>query len=140
MRWPWAVPPTWQWTHMGDIASVVGGGTPNTKRPGNFGGDIPWLTPADLSGYTAKRISGGARNLTQAGYNSSGARLIAAGSILFSSRAPIGYVAIAANPVCTNQGFKSFVLSGGLVSDFAVPLPSLREAARGQAGERNDVP
>src|SRR5438105_9759043 len=103
---------------MGEVSTVVGGGTPDTRRPEYFGGDIAWLTPADLSNYTAKHISHGARNLTRAGINNSGAQLMPAGSVLFSSRAPIGYVAIAANEICTNQGFKSFVLENGLNTDF----------------------
>ena len=103
---------------MGCIATVVGGGTPDTGRPDYFGGGVAWLTPADLSGYTSKLISGGSRSLTRAGYEHSGAQLLPEGSVLFSSRAPIGYVAIAAAPVATNQGFKSFVLETGLKPDF----------------------
>jgi type I restriction enzyme S subunit len=104
---------------MGEVAEVVGGGTPRTENANNFGGDIPWITPADLSGYRDKFIANGARNITQAGLENSGARLMPAGSVLFSSRAPIGYVAVAANAVSTNQGFKSFVLRDGLTSDYA---------------------
>lgn len=103
---------------MGAEAEVIGGGTPKTKRADYFGGDIPWITPADLSGYKQKYISAGARNITKAGLDNSGAKLMPAGTVLFSSRAPIGYVAIAANPVSTNQGFKSFVLKDSLTSDF----------------------
>jgi type I restriction enzyme S subunit len=103
---------------MGAEAEVIGGGTPKTHRADYFGGDIPWITPADLSGYKHKYISAGARNITKAGLDNSGAKLMPAGTVLFSSRAPIGYVAIAANPVSTNQGFKSFVLKNGLTADF----------------------
>lgn len=100
---------------MADIADVVGGGTPSTSEPANFdGGDIPWITPADLSGYREKHISRGVRNITERGLKHSGARLMPAGTVLFSSRAPVGYVAIAANPVTTNQGFKNFVLASGV--------------------------
>lgn len=105
------LPEGWQWTTMDDIAEVIGGGTPKSKEKKYFeGGEIPWLTPADLSGYTAKHISKGARNITEAGLNSSSAKLMPAGTVLFTSRAPIGYVAIATNEISTNQGFKSFVL------------------------------
>src|ERR1700730_7351231 len=103
---------------MGEVSAVVGGGTPDTRNPAYFGGDIAWLTPADLSGYTAKYASCGARNITQEGYENSGAKIMPPGSVLFSSRAPIGYVVIAGNPICTNQGFKSFILNDGLVPDF----------------------
>jgi len=104
---------------MGEVAEIVGGGTPKTDHSEYFGGDVAWITPADLSGYTEKLISRGARSITQAGLESSGARVMPAGAVLFSSRAPIGYVAIASNPVSTNQGFKSFVLrNGGLTPDY----------------------
>lgn len=112
------IPATWQWSIMGEVAEIVSGGTPKTDRPEYFGGDIPWITPADLSNYTEKYISHGARNITEVGLENSGARLMPAGTVLFSSRAPIGYVAIAANPVSTNQGFKSFILPEGLIADF----------------------
>ena len=111
------LPKGWQWTTMEDIADVIGGGTPKSKEKRFFdGGEIAWLTPADLSGYTAKHISRGARNITEAGLNSSSAKLMPAGSVLFTSRAPIGYVAIASNEISTNQGFKSFVLKSKEIS------------------------
>ncbi len=104
---------------MQDIARVVGGGTPSTTNPEYWlGGDIPWITPADLSGYEHKTISRGARNITRLGLERSGATLLPPGTVLFSSRAPIGYVAIASNPVATNQGFKSFVLKAGVIPDY----------------------
>ena len=108
----------WRWSTLGEVAEIVGGGTPKTDRADYFGGEIPWITPADLSGYTEKFISRGARNITQAGLEKSGARLMPSGAVLFSSRAPIGYVAIAANPVSTNQGFKSFVLRDAVTPDY----------------------
>ena len=108
-----------RWTTMGDIAEVVGGGTPRTNDSTNFeGGDISWITPADLSGYTEKYISHGSRFITRKGLDSSSARLLPAGAVLFTSRAPIGYVAIARNPIATNQGFKSFVLKDGVLPDY----------------------
>src|SRR5213593_4563319 len=107
----WDIPTSWVWTCMRDVTDVIGGGTPRTSDSANFeGGDIPWITPADLSGYKSKFISRGARNITLKGLEESGARMMPSGTVLFSSRAPIGYVAIAAGPVSTNQGFKSFVL------------------------------
>ena len=103
---------------MGDVADVIGGGTPRTNNPNNFDGEIPWITPADLSGYKGKTISKGARNITKSGFDDSGAKWLPKGSVLFSSRAPIGYVAIAACPVTTNQGFKSFVPCKGINPDY----------------------
>lgn len=114
------LPDGWQWKTMGEIAEVVSGGTPRTSDSSNFdGGDIPWITPADLSGYTAKHVSRGARLLTQKGLQSCSARLLPEGTVLFTSRAPVGYVAIASNPIATNQGFKSFVLREGVLPDYA---------------------
>jgi type I restriction enzyme, S subunit len=123
------------WTTMGEIAEVVGGGTPRTSEPENFAGwGIPWITPADLSGYTGKHISRGARSITERGLQTSSARVLPAGSVLFTSRAPIGYVAIAANPVATNQGFKSFVLSPGVLADYVYWwLKGSKRAAEGLA-------
>ena len=120
---------------MGDIAAVVGGGTPRTSDPSNFeGGDIPWLTPADLSGYTERYVSHGARFITRKGLESSSARILPAGSVLFTSRAPIGYVAIARNPVATNQGFKSFVLKEGILPEYVYWwLKGAKQAAEGLA-------
>jgi type I restriction enzyme S subunit len=115
---PWAIPASWAWATMGQLASIVGGGTPDTNVATHFGGDIPWVTPADLSGYRAKLLEGGSRRLSASGLKNSAARLLPAGALLLSSRAPIGYVAIAANAIATNQGFKSFVLAPGLLPDF----------------------
>ena len=111
MTGAWEVPASWQWANIGEVAAIFGGGTPKTSDPANFdGGEIPWITPADLSGYREKFIARGARNITENGLKSSSTRMMPAGTVLFSSRAPIGYVAIASQPVTTNQGFKSFVL------------------------------
>lgn len=105
------LPEGWRIVTTGEIAEVVGGGTPKTSVDGNFTeeGGHPWLTPADLTGYSEKYISRGRRNLTDQGLKASSARYMHAGSVLFSSRAPIGYVAIATNPVTTSQGFRSLV-------------------------------
>ena len=109
------LPCGWAWANIGEVATIVGGGTPKTSDPANFdGGEVPWITPADLSGYREKFITQGARNITEKGLKNSSARMMPAGTVLFSSRAPIGYVAIASQPVTTNQGFKSFVLPGDI--------------------------
>ena len=114
-----SLPDGWATTTMGEVSSIVGGGTPRTSEPDNFeGGEIPWITPADLSGYGSKSISRGARNITAKGLKGSSARLLPGGAVLLSTRAPIGYVAVASQPVATNQGFKSFVLANGLDSSF----------------------
>lgn len=116
------LPQTWLYTTIGEIAEVVGGGTPAANDSENFakpGTEIAWLTPADLSGYAEKYIGHGARDLSQKGYSTSSAKLIPKGSLLFSSRAPIGYVAIASNEVSTSQGFKNFVFPKWIDSDYA---------------------
>lgn len=127
------LPASWSEVEIGQIADVVSGGTPNANEPGNFaipGEGIAWLTPADLSGYTAKEISHGARDLSEQGYQSCSAKLMPKGSLLFSSRAPIGYVAAAANPISTNQGFKSFVFADDIDSSYAFYyLKSIRSLA-----------
>lgn len=99
------------WTHvkLSDIGSIIGGATPSTSKELYYGGDIPWLTPKDLSNFHGRYIDRGERNITQEGLNSCSAQLLPAGSVLFSSRAPIGYIAIAKNPIATNQGFKSII-------------------------------
>ncbi len=104
---------------MGEISDVIGGGTPASADPTNFSDDgVPWITPADLSRYRQKRISRGARGLTEKGLANSSARLMPPGAVLLSSRAPVGYVAIAGDSLATNQGFKSFVLQAGLHPDY----------------------
>lgn len=109
---PFSIPSTWQWTRLDSIGAIVGGGTPSASDLENFtepGHGVPWLTPADLGGHEELFISRGSRDLSEKGLRSSSATLMPAGSVLFTSRAPIGYVAIAANPISTNQGFKSIV-------------------------------
>lgn len=95
---------------ISDIGEVVGGATPSKKKAEYYTCEgIGWITPRDLSNTTDKFISHGADDITQAGYNSCSARLMPAGTVLFSSRAPIGYIAIATDELATNQGFKSVV-------------------------------
>ena len=105
----YTIPNTWKWAFLADIGRVVSGGTPSTRKPEYFDGDIPWITPKDLSGYQKKYIARGRRNISSEGLKNSSAKIIPKGSIVFSSRAPIGYVAIAANQISTNQGFKNLV-------------------------------
>ena len=101
---------------LSEIGKVVGGGTPSTKHPEYYtGSGIPWLTPKDLSGYDKMYISKGGRDITQEGLENSSAKLLPANSVLVSSRAPIGYVAIAENEIATNQGFKSIIPNRELV-------------------------
>lgn len=107
---PFEIPKSWEWVRLGEIGTIVGGGTPRTTVKEYWeNGNIPWLTPADLSGYNGKYISHGLRFITELGLQKSSAKLMPKGTVLFSSRAPIGYTAIAKNKIATNQGFKSCV-------------------------------
>lgn len=99
----------WKKVKLSELGAIVGGATPSTSREEYYNGDIPWITPRDLSAHKGRYISRGERNISEAGLNSCSAQLLPENSILFSSRAPIGYIAIASTPVCTNQGFKSLV-------------------------------
>jgi type I restriction enzyme S subunit len=114
------LPEGWVECQIGDVASVVGGGTPDSRDPENFSltEGIAWLTPADLSKHNGTYITRGKRFLTEKGFNASSAKLLPKGTVLFSSRAPIGYVAIAANEISTNQGFKSFLCRDGISSEY----------------------
>ena len=100
----------WIECKISDIGTVVGGATPSTKKAENYeGGNIAWITPKDLSTFSGRYIQRGERNITEIGLKSCSTQLLPENTVLFSSRAPIGYVAIAANEVCTNQGFKSVI-------------------------------
>ena len=112
-------PEGWQIALLGQIAQIVGGGTPKTSDSSNFSeGEYPWITPADLSGFNEMYISRGRRSLSEQGLKTSSALLMPKGTVLMSSRAPIGYLAIAANELCTNQGFKSFICSPGVTPEY----------------------
>lgn len=103
------LPRGWIRTTLAEECEIVSGGTPKTSIPEYWGGDIKWITPDDLSKDRSQIISSGSRNLSRAGYESSSARLIPAGSVIYSSRAPIGYVAIAGTELCTSQGCKNAI-------------------------------
>ena len=99
----------WIEKRLGDIGDVVGGATPSTKHEEYYGGKIAWITPKDLSSFKGRYILSGERNITEAGLDSCSAQMLPPNTVLFTSRAPIGYIAIAKQSVCTNQGFKSIV-------------------------------
>jgi len=112
------LPKGWEVKKLGEVGEIVSGGTPSTKIPEYWDGKISWITPADLSGYQNKIIFHGKKSITEAGLKSSSTRLIRKGSVLFSSRAPIGYVVMAGNELCTNQGFKSIVPNEFILSEY----------------------
>ncbi len=115
------IPTGWQVKKIQDLAKVVGGGTPSTKEPAFFapkGTAIAWLTPKDLSGYAYKYISCGQTDITNKGLDNSSAQLMPKNTIVFSSRAPIGYIAVSLGNITTNQGFKSLIPSKTYYTEF----------------------
>lgn len=93
-----------------ELGEIVGGSTPSTKNENYYNGNISWITPKDLTDLKGRFINEGERNITEEGYKSTSTKLLPVNSVLFSSRAPIGYVAINnKKEVCTNQGFKSII-------------------------------
>lgn len=105
-----SIPNGWVETTLGKVCDVQSGGTPSTKNNNTFwNGDIGWITPKDLSGYKKVFIEEGERSITQIGLDNSSAKLLPKHTILFSSRAPIGYVVISKNKISTNQGFKNLI-------------------------------
>lgn len=108
----------WPIVSIKDCARVVGGATPKSGAAEYWDGDIPWITPKDLSDLNGKYISDTPRKITASGLRSCSSELLPANSVLFSSRAPIGHVAINAVPMATNQGFKSFIPSPKLDASF----------------------
>ncbi|MFI3879231.1 restriction endonuclease subunit S [Streptococcus uberis] len=119
-----------------EIGEIVGGGTPSKKVDDYWNGDIPWLSPKDLSLNPAMFTGRGQNSITELGYKKSSAKLMPRNSILFSSRAPIGYITIAENDISTNQGFKSIIPKPEYPYTFVYELlkqetPSLESSASG---------
>ena len=112
------IPASWENKNIEDIADVYNGATPSTINEQNYGGDIVWITPKDLSDQNQKFVYQGERNISQAGYNSCSTHLLPPNTILMSSRAPIGLLSIAKTELCTNQGFKSFVPKAENISTY----------------------
>ena len=112
------IPEGWSSTSIILYASIQNGATPSTKDEANYGGDIVWITPKDLSDQSQKFTFIGERTITRKGYKSCSTTMLPKGSILMSSRAPIGLLSIAAVELCTNQGFKSIVPKDQIFSRF----------------------
>lgn len=103
------IPQEWHVKMIQEIGEVVSGGTPKTKETSYWNGNISWITPKDLANFDERYIERGERSITEEGFNNSSTKLLPKGTVLFSSRAPIGYLAIAKKELCTNQGFKNIV-------------------------------
>jgi type I restriction enzyme S subunit len=99
----------WEKKALEEIANIVNGATPSTNEISNYGGEIIWITPKDLSDQKCKFTYYGKRNITDKGYKSCNTTLIPKNSILLSSRAPIGLLSMTTRELCTNQGFKSII-------------------------------
>ena len=112
------IPEGWKWMKVEDFAEVVSGGTPRTDKPEFWNGDIAWITPKDLSNFKFRYIERGERNISREGLENSNAKLLPKGAVLLSSRAPVGYLAIAKNELSTNQGFQSLIPKENVVSEF----------------------
>jgi len=112
------LPKDWKWVKLGETGKIISGGTPSTALSEYWNGNINWISPADLTGYKSKTILKGAKSITEIGLKKSSARLMPKGSVLFSSRAPIGYAVIAGEELCTNQGFKSIIPNQDVESEF----------------------
>ncbi|MCX8012610.1 MAG: restriction endonuclease subunit S, partial [Desulfobacterota bacterium] len=113
------IPKGWKVGTVSDLGDIVGGGTPSKKEESYYASlGIPWITPKDLSDNRNKYISRGSLDISELGYKNSSAKKMPKGTVLFSSRAPIGYVAIAKNEITTNQGFKSIIPYSHVGSEF----------------------
>ena len=104
------IPEGWRVGLLSELGDIVAGGTPSKAKPEYYTDNgIAWLTPKDLSLKCNKFTARGETDITENGYKNCSAKLMPRGSVLFSSRAPIGYISIAKGDICTNQGFKSVV-------------------------------
>lgn len=106
------LPDGWRWVKLGGekgVADIVNGSTPSTDNPDYWGGEVLWATPSDLGSLNSMYIGDTERKITLAGLKSCSAKLLPPGSVLLTSRAPVGNIAIAKKEICTNQGFKSFI-------------------------------
>ena len=108
----------WKKLKISECAEIICGGTPSTSKMEYWDGNIPWITPKDLSNYNSMYISKGNRNISELGLKNSSAKLLPKNTILLTTRAPIGYIAIAKNELSTNQGFKSLIMKDGNIPEF----------------------
>ena len=129
--------PSWRAGTISDLGTVVGGGTPSKAKAEYYTDNgIAWITPKDLSTDKSKFIAHGTNDITELGLRNSSATIMPAGTVLFSSRAPIGYIAIADGEVSTNQGFKSIIPFNNVGTAFVYfflknALPTIENMASG---------
>ena len=118
------IPDDWEVKSLGEVATIVGGGTPSTSNSAYWNGDIQWFTPAELSD-SKKYVSKSERTITERGLKESSAKLLPKGTVLLTTRASIGITAILENPASTNQGFQSLIAKNNCCSEFlyyVIPL------------------
>jgi len=108
----------WVETSLGEIAEVIGGGTPSTTIPEYWDGDIVWLTPTEITSQDGKVVVDSIRKITDLGFKNSGAQMLPRDSVILTSRASVGYVALAGQELCTNQGFQSLVPKHSVLAKF----------------------
>jgi type I restriction enzyme S subunit len=109
---------TWRTARLDEVAEVLGGGTPSRQEPKYFGGSIAWATPTDVTALGGLYISGAKESITEAGLKNSSTKLLPPGAVLLTSRATIGYTAVAKVPICTNQGFVNFICGPHLLPEY----------------------
>ncbi len=131
------LPPGWRWVKLGEVCEVVSGSTPRTNDPENWNGKILWATPNDMGKLSGFTIDDTERRISEEGFNSCSTKLLPSGCVLLTTRAPIGHLAINLKPMCTNQGFKSFIPSAKIHNwylFFALKyaVPALQSMGRGQ--------
>lgn len=105
------------WVRLGEVCTVISGATPKTSVQTYWNGDIKWVTPAEISDDT-HYLADTSRHITDEGFASAGLTMMPAGTVLLSSRAPIGKVAITAEPMCCNQGFKNLICSDSVFNEY----------------------
>ena len=110
---------TWQSRRIWTCFEIVNGATPASDTRAYWDGGIPWIGPSDLGKLQKKHILTGERSITEAGYRSCGTRLVPKGTVIVSSRAPIGHIAVAQQALCFNQGCKGLIPKAEIESDFA---------------------
>ena len=108
----------WVETSLGEIAEVIGGGTPSTAIAEYWDGNIVWLTPTEITSQDGEVISDSIRKITNSGLKNSGAQMLPVNSVILTSRASVGFVALAGRDLCTNQGFQSLIPKPSVLSKF----------------------
>lgn len=125
----------WRWATLGEIADVHGGGTPSTKNPEFWGGDLAWITPTEVVAQDGEVILRTKRRITQLGLERSGARLLPDRSVLVTSRATVGAVALAGVSIAINQGFAGLVCHDAVVPEWLMLwCQANRDEFRSRAG------